>query len=70
MTIEYSIDDFAVAQFAQSLGNTSVAKQMDSSAQNWEYLYDPGAGTLQGRESDEAFSNWAGIPNSIARTRW
>ena len=45
MTLEYAIDDFSIAQLAQSLGDTSVYEDMMQRAHNWEYLFNPAAGT-------------------------
>jgi predicted alpha-1,2-mannosidase len=54
-TLEYALDDFSIAQFAQSLGDQSVYTTMMQSAHNWEYLFDPATGYVQARNSDGSF---------------
>jgi predicted alpha-1,2-mannosidase len=55
MTLEYALDDFSIAQLAQALGQTDVYRQMMVRAHNWEYLFNPATGYLQGRNADGSF---------------
>ena len=55
MTLEYALDDFSIAQFAKSLGDQSVYQEMMKRAHNWEYLFNPATGYLQGRLSGGTF---------------
>jgi predicted alpha-1,2-mannosidase len=54
-TLEYSIDDFSVAQLAQALGDRSDAQTMMARSQDWQNLFDPTTGYIQARESGGSF---------------
>jgi predicted alpha-1,2-mannosidase len=51
-TLEYAIDDSAVAQLAQSLGDATTAQTFLTRAQNWHNLFDPATGYLAARRTD------------------
>jgi predicted alpha-1,2-mannosidase len=55
MTLEYALDDFAIAQLARDLGQRAVYRQMMGRAHNWEYLFNPATGYIQGRNPDGSF---------------
>jgi predicted alpha-1,2-mannosidase len=55
VTLEYAIDDFSIAQFAQAIGDQSVYETMMQRAHNWEYLFNPATGYIQARNSDGSF---------------
>jgi predicted alpha-1,2-mannosidase len=55
VTLEYAVDDFSIAQLAQDLGNRAVYQTMMQRAHNWEYLFDPATGYIQGRNADGSF---------------
>jgi predicted alpha-1,2-mannosidase len=54
-TLEYAIDDFAVARVAEALGDRSVAQRMMAGAQHWQELFNPSTGYVQARTADGAF---------------
>jgi predicted alpha-1,2-mannosidase len=54
-TLEYALDDFAIAQFAGALGRHGLAQSMAARAHDWEYLYDPATGYLGARGADGTF---------------
>ena len=54
-TLEYAIDDFAVARVAAALGDRSVARKMMAGAQRWQELFNPSTGYVQARLADGAF---------------
>jgi len=54
-TLEYAIDDFAISQFAQALGNSSAYSIFIARAQNWRNLVDPATGYLAAREANGTF---------------
>ena len=56
VTLEYAIDDFSIAQFAQAIGDQSVYETMMQRSHNWEYLFNPATGYIQARNSDGSFS--------------
>jgi predicted alpha-1,2-mannosidase len=54
-TLEYAIDDFAIAQVAAALHQRALATTMEQRAANWEYLFNPATGFIQARGSDGSF---------------
>jgi predicted alpha-1,2-mannosidase len=54
-TLEYAIDDFAVAKVAEALGDRSAARRMTAGAQHWQELFNPSTGYVQARLTDGAF---------------
>jgi predicted alpha-1,2-mannosidase len=54
-TLEYAIDDFAIAQIATAEHDPSLAATMDRRAASWEYLFNPATGYVQARGADGSF---------------
>jgi predicted alpha-1,2-mannosidase len=54
-TLEYAIDDSAIAQLAMALGDTTLAHTFSTRAQNWQNLVNPATGYLGGRRVDGTF---------------
>ena len=54
-TLEYAIDDFAIAQLAHAEGDLALYRTMMARAHNWEYLFNPTAGSIEGRNDDGSF---------------
>ena len=48
VTLEYAIDDFSIARVASALGDNALATTMMRRAANWEYLFNPATGYIQG----------------------
>jgi len=55
VTLEYAIDDFAIAQVATAEHDVSLASTMRARAANWEYLFNPATGFIQARGTDGSF---------------
>ncbi|HEY2429789.1 MAG TPA: glycoside hydrolase domain-containing protein, partial [Acidimicrobiales bacterium] len=55
VTLEYAIDDFAIAQIAAAQHDRSLASTMSRRAANWEYLFNPATGYIQARRTDGSF---------------
>ncbi len=55
VTLEYAIDDFAIAQVATAQHDATLAATMRSRADNWEYLFNPATGYIQARGADGSF---------------
>jgi predicted alpha-1,2-mannosidase len=55
VTLEYAIDDFAIAQIAAAEHDRSVAASMAQRAANWEYEFNPATGYIQARGPDGSF---------------
>jgi predicted alpha-1,2-mannosidase len=54
-TLEYAIDDFAIAQMASAAHDQSEATAILRRAANWEYLFNPSTGYIQARGDDGSF---------------
>ncbi len=54
-TLEYALDDFAVAQLAQATGDAADYATFMTRAQNWSHLVDPAVGYLEARRADGTF---------------
>ena len=64
MTLEYASADFAVSQFAKSLGNQDLFAPFYSHASNWKNLYDERSGLIRPRFKDQRwFWPFDGISN-------
>ena len=77
VTLEYCTDDFALSQFADSLGYREKAAAYLRRAQNWKNLFDPATGYIRPRTADgawvENFSPRGGkgfIEGSAAQYLW
>ncbi len=55
ITQEYSADDFAIAQFAQALGQTSVVQIYMQRAANWRHVMNNASGYVQPRDASGAW---------------
>lgn len=55
VTLEYCHDDFALAQFAEIVGDRQKSAAFLKRAQNWQNLFDPSTGYLRPRHSDGAW---------------
>ncbi len=55
MTLEYAIDDFAVAEMSGATGHGADSRLMLERAQDWESLFNPVTGFIEGRLSDDSF---------------
>ncbi len=56
ITLEYAIDDFAIAQYASALGKMDAAAMYLQRSHNWQHLFNPLTGYIQPRNPDDAFS--------------
>ena len=55
LTLEYSLDDFSIAQFAKAIGDQATYRSMMQRAQNWATLFDRSSGLVAPRDADGAF---------------
>lgn len=65
-TIEYSINDYAVAQMAKLLGKTKDHNNLMALSRNYKNLYDPSKGFMLPRKSD---GKWDEERDSIGKWR-
>ncbi|WP_020666000.1 GH92 family glycosyl hydrolase [Amycolatopsis nigrescens] len=49
-TLEWAIDDFAIAQLAKAAGDRDTARDFTRRGQNWQHLLNPSTGYLQPRD--------------------
>ena len=54
-TLEYAYDDWTIAQMAQDMGKTEVAREFNKRAANWKHAFDPGTGFMRARKRDGSF---------------
>lgn len=55
VTLEWAIDDFAIAQLAEAAGQKETARTFTRRGQNWQHLLNPATGYLQPRGQDGRF---------------
>lgn len=55
LTLEWSIDDFAIAQLAKAAGDKKTADTFTKRAQNWQNVFNPATGYLQPRGENGLF---------------
>ena len=65
-TLEYAIDDFAIAQMARDLGDQSDYRTMMARAQNWQNLFNPTTGYVQARLASGNFPSGPAFPTPTA----
>ncbi len=65
ITLEYAIDDFAIAQFARALGKAQAYPTYLHRADNWQHLFNPTTGYIEPRsQQGEFIANFK--PTSLA----
>jgi predicted alpha-1,2-mannosidase len=57
ITLEWSLDDFTIARFAESLGDSVIAAHFQDRAQWWHHLFNPATGYISPRDAAGAFVN-------------
>ncbi len=50
ITLEWSVDDFAISRFAESLGDTATAAEFQNRAQYWQNLFNPSTRYISPRD--------------------
>jgi putative alpha-1,2-mannosidase len=54
-TLEYAVDDFAVAQLARALGDTATCETFLARSGAWRHLVNPATGYVEPRRADGTF---------------
>jgi putative alpha-1,2-mannosidase len=54
-TLEYSYDDWAIAQMAKKLNRTEIYNEFTKRSENWRHVYDPSIGFMRPKMSDGKF---------------
>jgi predicted alpha-1,2-mannosidase len=65
VTLEYAIDDFAIAQIAAAQRDHSLYADMMQRAHNWEYEFNPSTGYMQARNTDGSFDPGPAFQTSL-----
>jgi predicted alpha-1,2-mannosidase len=64
ITLEWSIDDFAISRFAAALGQDGIAAQFQNRAQYWQNLFNPTTGYISPRSPSGLFPDGPGFRES------
>lgn len=64
ITLEWSIDDFAIARFAAALGHDGTAAEFQNRAQYWQNLFNPTTGYISPRGPSGLFRDGPGFVKS------
>ncbi|ORV19461.1 hypothetical protein AWB95_01385 [Mycobacterium celatum] len=61
ITLEWSVDDFAISQFADALDENMISAEFLRRAQFWQNLFNPATRRITPRGADGAFLVWPGF---------
>ncbi len=61
ITLEWSVDDFAISRFADALGDTATATEFQTRAQYWQNLFNPTTGYISPRGPGGFFPDGPGF---------
>ena len=61
ITLEWSVDDFAISRFADSLGDTATAAEFQNRAQYWQNLFNPTTRYISPRSADRILPRRPGV---------
>jgi predicted alpha-1,2-mannosidase len=67
ITLEWSVDDFAISRFADALGDTATATEFQNRAQYWQNLFNPTTRYISPREVSGFFPPGPGFVDSPSR---
>ncbi len=62
-TLEYALDDFAIAEFARDIGDAATYREFSRRSANWSNLFDTALGLISARGPDGAFVQAPLTPN-------
>jgi predicted alpha-1,2-mannosidase len=66
ITLEWSVDDFAISQFANALGDSATAAKFQNRAQYWQNLFNPTNRYISPRNPIGFFSEGPGVVQPAA----
>jgi predicted alpha-1,2-mannosidase len=64
ITLEWSVDDFAISRFADSLGDAAIAAEFQKRAQYWQNLFNPSTRYISPRDATGFFPAGPGFVES------
>ncbi len=66
ITLEWSVDDFAISQFAAALGDSATAAEFQNRAQYWQNLFNPTTHYISPRNAMGLFPDGPGVVDPAA----
>jgi len=69
-TLEFANDDFAIAQFAKSLGNDAEYRAFLKQSENWKNLLDPATQWIRPRNADGSWQPDFDSERSLPKRHW
>jgi predicted alpha-1,2-mannosidase len=60
ITLEWSVDDFAISRFADALGESTIGAEFLRRSQYWHNLFNPLTGGITPRSAEGVFLPWPG----------
>jgi predicted alpha-1,2-mannosidase len=69
-TLEFANDDFAIAQFAKSLGNNTEYEVFLKQSENWKNLLDPATQWIRPRNADGSWQPDFDAERSLPKRHW
>jgi predicted alpha-1,2-mannosidase len=66
ITLEWSVDDFAISQFAEALGDSATAAEFQNRAQYWQNLFNPTTHYISPRDAMGFFLPGPGVVEPAA----
>ncbi len=66
ITLEWSVDDFAISQFADALGDSATATEFQNRAQYWQNLFNPTTHYISPRDAMGFFPPGPGVVEPAA----
>jgi predicted alpha-1,2-mannosidase len=61
ITLEWSVDDFAISRFANALGDSAIAAKFENRAQYWQNLFNPTTRYISPRDAMGLFPEGPGV---------
>ncbi|HME79481.1 MAG TPA: GH92 family glycosyl hydrolase [Mycobacterium sp.] len=66
ITLEWSVDDFAISQFADAIGDSATATEFQNRAQYWQNLFNPSTHYISPRDAMGFFPPGPGVVEPAA----
>jgi predicted alpha-1,2-mannosidase len=65
ITLEWSVDDFAISRFAEALGDSRTAAEFQNRAQYWQNLFNPSTRYISPRDALGNFPDAPGVVDPV-----
>jgi len=70
VTLEWSIDDFAIGRLAAALGEEDVAERFQTRSNFWQNLFDPAQNAIAARADDGSFLDASDLGSGFGQPGW